>query len=290
MAARITNFTGKCPSAWILGLLLLVGPISMPAAREVQARPNVNIVPIRPTLCDEMKLHHVLGPEAPVGCERLSLVKFDYLDFNGRLHDDGEVVVMDAVAKHVLHIFTTLRDMRFPLANAGLMNQYEGNDDASMTDNNTSAFDTREIAGGGPISLHAYGLAIDVNPIQNPFAKRLGASLTFSPPAGVDYANRLNDRPGKLFRPGMAEAVIDVFANDGFLIWGGYWDDPIDYQHFEVSSDLAKLLARLSPPQAKAVFDRYVERYRACRGTGVHGAASQRSKCIMAAKPTVAAR
>ena len=162
------------------------------------------------------------------------------------------------------------------------MNDYDGDDDASMADNNTSAFNVREITGGSTISLHAYGLAIDVNPVQNPFAKRSGTTLNFSPPSGVENANRLNERPGKPNRPGMAEAVVDVFADHGFLIWGGYWDDPIDYQHFQVSRKLAEKLAKLSPDEARRAFDRHVDRYRNCRRAAPRGAEA-RAKCIKAA-------
>jgi hypothetical protein len=161
------------------------------------------------------------------------------------------------------------------------MNDYDGNDDASMADNNTSAFNVRKIVGGSKISLHAYGLAIDINPVQNPFVKRRGTTLDFSPPGGVENANRLNERPGKPTRPGMAEAVVDIFADHGFLIWGGYWDDPIDYQHFQVSRKLAEKLAELSPEEAQRAFDRHVRRYRNCRRAAPRGAEA-RAKCIMA--------
>jgi hypothetical protein len=265
----------------IFGLLLLVGSTSAGEARAEDPSPAaLGVFPITSALCEDMKAHHVIKPDAPVGCERLRLVKFRYVDFSGRSHDDGEIVVIDAAAKHVVTIFAKLRAMHFPIERARLMNRYDGNDDASMADNNTSAFNLREISGGGPISLHGYGLAIDINPIQNPYAKRAAENLTFNPPAGIAYANRLNDRPAKPRRFGMAEQVIDVFADNGFVIWGGYWDDPIDYQHFQVGRSLAEQLAHLAPAQAQAEFDRHVEKYRACRRT------SSRTKCIVAAEPT----
>jgi hypothetical protein len=142
------------------------------------------------------------------------------------------------------------------------------------------------ITEGDAVSLHAYGLAIDINPIQNPYVVRTGEVLTFQPPTGAEYANRLNDRPWKEARPGMAEAVIDVFAENGFLIWGGYWDNPIDYQHFQVGRKMAERLARVSPPEAEMIFSRLVERYRACRQTLSRNAGSNRTDCIMAVDPT----
>jgi hypothetical protein len=261
----------RCAAICIAAAILLAIPLKARAG-DVQ---EGTIVPINQALCDDMKKHNVIRSGAPVGCERLSLVKFSYVGFDGGIHGGGEIMVMDAAAESVLRIFTRLRDLRFPIAKARLINHYDGNDDASMADNNTSAFNSRNVAGTNSLSLHAYGLAIDLNPIQNPYVKRSGARLTFSPPAGVEYANRLNGRPGKTARPGMAEPVIDVFADEGFVIWGGRWHDPIDYQHFQVSRSLAERLARLPPAQAKAVFDRHVERYRSCRRNG----GSSRSKC-----------
>jgi len=215
-----------------------------------------------------MKLHHVLNPGAVVGCERLRLVKFGFIGFDGQLHNDGEIVVMDAVADHVLQIFVTLRNRHFPIAKAKLMNNYDGNDDASMADNNTSAFNDRKVAGTSVLSLHAYGLAIDVNPIQNPYVERSAGMLTVSPKAGAGYADRLN-RLRKSTQSGMAETVIDVFADHGFSIWGGHWRNAIDYQHFQVSRKMADQLARRSSAEAQALFDRQVERYRTCRRAGL---------------------
>jgi hypothetical protein len=244
-----------------------------------------SIVPIDASTCDDMKVHHVLSPHPHVGCDRLRLVKFAYIDFDGRLHADGEVVVMDAAAKYVLRIFNSLRGRHFPIAKAVLMDRYDGNDNASMDDNNTSAFNDREIASGGLPSLHAYGLAIDLNPVQNPYVTRSGATLTFSPASGVEYANRLDDRPGKKRREGMAESVIETFAENGFLIWGGYWDNPIDYQHFQVERKFAERLAQLTPAQAEATFDKLVEAYRRCR-RAERETAHDRARCVSAADQT----
>jgi D-alanyl-D-alanine carboxypeptidase len=237
--------------------------------------------PISKAACASMEAQHVINPGMPVGCNRLNLVRFAYVDFEGRLHNDGEIVVMDAVASHVYRIFETLRQQGFPIKKARLMDQYGGNDDASMADDNTSGFNGRKITGGSSISMHAYGLAIDINPVQNPFVKRAGDKLAFSPPAGLGYANRFNGRPNKKNFAGMAETVIDVFANEGFTTWGGYWDDPIDYQHFQVSPGLAEQLVRLSPAQAAALFDKHVEQYRKC--IGHDPSPPSRMKCLAAA-------
>lgn len=232
------------------------------------------VLAVTQALCADMKKHNVIRAGAPVGCERLRLVKFSYLGFDGTVHADGEIMVMDAAAENVLRIFTRLRNMHYPIAKAKLINHYDGDDDASVADNNTSAFNFRNVAGTNSLSLHAYGLAIDINPVQNPYVERPAGNLKFSPPAGAAYADRLSGQPEKQLRLGMAESVIDVFADEGFVIWGGYWKSAIDYQHFQVSRGLAQRLAHVSPAQAGALFGQHVARYRACRANG-----ASRSKC-----------
>ncbi len=273
---NVAHGLGRC-AIYFVTLLFLLGFLVIAVGGAAVAG---SVLPVDTVLCAGMKTHGVIGPGAPVDCSRLSLVKFGYVDFEGRTRDDGQIVVMDAAARHVVQIFTKLRESRFPIAKARLLDRYEGNDDASMADNNTSSFNARKITGGHSFSLHAYGLAIDINPIQNPYVKRVGDRLVLSPPAGIVYANRLNERPWKNPRSGMAESAIDIFADEGFVIWGGYWDDPIDYQHFQVSKNLAEQLAALPSAQAGAAFERYVERYRTCRK---HNPSEPgRTKCIVA--------
>jgi hypothetical protein len=248
--------------------MALSGP---PASAQVSAPTDARdtVLAISPTLCAEMKVHRVLNPGAPLGCDRLRLVTFGYVDFDGRPRSDGELVVMDVVADHVLQIFTQLRGLRFPIASAKQMNHYEGDDDASMAANNTSALNVRTVAGSRTISLHAYGVAIDLNPIQNPYVTRSGRAPTAEPAAGRDYVAR------KPARPGMAETVVQVFAEQGFAEWGGAWNNPVDYQHFQVPRRLAVQLARLPAAEARAPFAHYVDKVRACLQAARDGAAKR---------------
>jgi hypothetical protein len=78
----------------------------------------------------------------------------------------------------------------------------------------------------------------------------------------------------------MAELIVDAFANDGFLIWGGYWTDPIDYQHFQVTHTLAERLVHLAPEQATAQFESYVQSYRNCVHSADAPAPAHRVRCI----------
>ena len=213
------------------------------------------IAPIDAARCAGMTAHHVLTATAPVDCERLSLVTFSYVDFEGRPHGDGQIVVLDAVAPRLLRVFEALKARGFAIAKAKPVEAYEGDDDASMADNNTSCFNDRAIAGTTRPSLHAYGVAIDLDPVQNPFLTLNGATVTVAPPAGAAYLNRRLHRPGKAERPGLAEEVVSLFAENGFAHWGGDWDDPIDYQHFDIGRPLAEVLAALPPEQARARFE-----------------------------------
>jgi hypothetical protein len=259
----------------IIGLLCApCWPVLAQEDAALQGRP---ITKVSHELCSAMELHKVISRGAPVSCERLAQVRFSYLGFDGQLRHDGRIVVMDVVADYVLQIFGALRGKNFPIAKARLMNDYDGNDEASMADNNTSAFDDRPIVGIPYISMHAFGLAIDINPIQNPYIKREAKVLVISPKAGSKYTDRKN------LRPGMVETMVDVFADNGFPVWGGLWHSPIDYQHFEVTPDLAIELARTSPENGKFVFSRYVKQYRKC--VGALSAGARRRSCIGVVRP-----
>jgi hypothetical protein len=250
-----------------LRVRVLVGFIALFAAPDsaLARRDNAEtIAPISAAFCEDMRTHNVLAANSKVGCDRLRLVKFSYLGGDDKIHDDGEMIVMDAAAVHVLRILENLREMRFPIFKARPMNEFDGDDNASMRANNSSAFNDRSVAGGSMPSLHAYGLAIDVNPVQNPFLVLSNAVVKIEPPAGAEYLDRMNERPGNPLRRGMAEAIVRLFADEGFLIWGGYWNNPIDYQHFQVNRKLAERLADLPPSEAAREFDEVVDRFRAC--------------------------
>jgi hypothetical protein len=260
-------------NAWIVGLALMLSGMNPVFAQGAEKERDGAVLTVSTALCNSMKRHNVFSASAPVPCERLRLLKFSYTGFDAQSHDDGEMIVMDAVARNVSRIFAELHERKFPITKAKLIDQYEGDDEASMSDNNTSAFNVREIAGGGPQSIHAYGLAIDLNPIQNPYVKRSGETVLISPKSGTDYLDRGN------IRPGMAETVVDVFAHHGFA-WGGDWRNPIDYQHFQVSRKLANQLTRVNSADALTLFARYVERGQACLRTSL-GGSDARKYCMV---------
>jgi len=244
-----------------------------------------DVTAIPPATCQAMKDGHVLTDASPVPCDRLREVSFRFMDFSGETRV-GRVVVMDALARPVQDLFDELHARHFPLRRAVPMQAYQGDDDASMEDDNTSGFNARLVAGSSQWSLHAFGLAIDLNPVENPFIEVAddGRTLRVSPAASARaFVNRREPRPGKAPRPGLAEEVVDVFAAHGFFVWGGDWNFPIDYQHFEAGDqDFAQRLLQARPSEAALLVDERIERYRRCRMALAAGSspAALRVRCV----------
>lgn len=162
---------------------------------------------ITPSACEEMKETGVISVSAPVDCSRLKNVKFPYVDFLGKEHQNGNIVVLDAVAPHVAKIFSALHDLKFPIHQANPMEFYKGDDEISMVNNNTSGFNYRPIADQKSLSLHAYGVAIDINPVQNPFLEFPPSKIVMvKPPGGINHINRMQYRFAKQKQTGKAEA------------------------------------------------------------------------------------
>lgn len=265
------------------GVLLLAGMLIAQSAAAA-------VTPLSANDCRRMQHRNTITASNPLPCERLTRVTFSYLDFDGGLHHNGQVVVMDAIAPQVEEIFTQLLQRRFPLHQAVGLETYRGNDKVSMARNNTSGFNGRQVSGASGWSLHAYGAAIDINPLQNPFvlfARNLRGEFTgratVEPKAStVTAVNRMEPRPGKPARPGRAEEVIDLFAENGFLTWGGYWDFPLDYQHFQIGRrSFVEYLARVTPQQASAAIQTYINTYRQCLSQSVEtDHALKRMACV----------
>jgi hypothetical protein len=160
----------------------------------------------------------------PVKMNDLSYVKVRYIGFDNKEHI-GELIVHKKLAKEVLAIFEELYQKRFPIEKIKLIDEYKGSDDLSMKDNNTSAFNTRPIAGTKKLSNHSYGIAIDINPLQNPEIE----GNKVSPATARMYANRKAIRKGMIVK---GNACYNAFKKRGWS-WGGEWKSVKDYQHFE---------------------------------------------------------
>ena len=139
----------------------------------------------------------------------------------------GELTVHEDLVPEVIEIFEQLRQARYPIEKMRTPDHYPGADDElSMRDNNTSAFNCRDIPGTGSWSLHAYGQAIDINPLLNPYIDSTGA---FQPANAGPYLDRNRIDPGLLHD---GDPAVRIFTERGWR-WGGDWRTPKDYQHFE---------------------------------------------------------
>jgi D-alanyl-D-alanine carboxypeptidase len=166
-------------------------------------------------------------PGCPVAPSQLRLVRVSHWGFDGKARV-GSVVVRFDVARDIVAVFRRLHKERFPIRRLRGIDAYKGRDAASLAADNTSAFNCRYAIAPGPKrwSAHAYGLAIDVNPVENPYLDR-GA---VKPPAGRRYLNRSRVRPGMAVPGGV---LVRAFAAVGWS-WGGRWSSP-DYQHFSAT-------------------------------------------------------
>jgi hypothetical protein len=206
----------KLASLWILVLLGAAHP-EAPAYQSTSE-------PVPRTLAEWMRLGS-WRQGCPVPISELAYLRLSYFGMDGAVHQ-GELVVHKNLASEVQEIFKALFEQRFPIAKMRLIDEYQGDDDRSMADNNTSGFNCRDVAGKrGVLSKHSYGRAIDINPLTNPMLMD-GKVL---PPGGAEFVDRKKQVPG-LLRQG--DKTVAEFIRRGWT-WGGTWYSMKDYQHFE---------------------------------------------------------
>jgi hypothetical protein len=208
--APVTSWTAPSPSA--------LSPSAAAASESVAFVGTTAPV----TAADVARSWH---PGCPVGPDQLRLLRLSYWGFDDRPHV-GTMVVHRAVTADLVAIFGTLYRERFPVRRMQPVDAYGGSDPDSMAADNTSAFNCRYAVGPGTPhwSAHAYGQAVDVNTVENPYLER----TTVMPPAGAAYLDRSAYRPGMAVRGGL---LVRAFAARGWQ-WGGRWQSSPDYQHF----------------------------------------------------------
>ncbi len=187
------------------------------------------VQPVGPAVRARMTGSHRAG--CPVALEQLRYVTVRFVGFDGQAHL-GELVVHRRYADDVASVFATLYEARFPIERMQLVDEYGGDDDASMAANNTSAYNCRPVAGTDRWSNHAYGSAIDINPLQNPYVQ----GDRVDPPAGSEFAGIDRSAGAEVPRGVIADddVVVRAFASVGWE-WGGHWRSSQDYQHFSAA-------------------------------------------------------
>jgi hypothetical protein len=233
--------------AVIMASLGLTGCGTMkPPSKILNAPETFRSEPIPPTLATRMpglSWH----PGCPVPIESLRLLRVKYLGFDGAEHE-GQIVVHAKLADEVLEIFREIFEAGFPIARMQTIEDFGGSDELSMAANNSSGFNCRANATTGQgYSKHSYGFAVDINPIQNPYAKPqvdISGKLLHpiddalepprvEPEAGRAFLDRREPKPGMIIK---GDAVYRAFTRRGWT-WGGDFEGRTDYQHFETWLD-----------------------------------------------------
>ncbi|MFI0369378.1 M15 family metallopeptidase [Actinomadura sp. 1N219] len=173
-------------------------------------------------------LKHSWRKGCPVAPSGLRMIEMTYWGMDDKPHAGGRLVVNAGEAKDLVTVFEKLYDMRYPIERMEPVDKFKGSDFQSIEANNTSAFNCRPATGSSSFSQHAYGLAIDINPCENPYVYADGH---IAHPDCEKYKNRRNDDPGVIHA---GDKVVKAFDSIGWG-WGGEWSGAKDYQHFSKS-------------------------------------------------------
>lgn len=164
--------------------------------------------------------------------EQLVYLKVLHYNLEGEIKL-GEMVCNQLISDDLLTIFRALYEAKYPIERMVLVDNYEADDTASMVANNSSGFNFRYIAHSTRLSKHSMGLAVDINPLYNPYVRSVNGRVTVEPIEGKPYIDRTQPFPYKINKE---DLCYKLFIKQGFT-WGGAWKNSKDYQHFEKSVD-----------------------------------------------------
>lgn len=182
-------------------------------------------------ISDEL-FQKIKGKSYSSGCtvplSDLRYVHVLHWNFDGK-ESVGEIICSVKIAEKLVRIFRKLYSYNYEIEKIRLIDEYGADDEASMRDNNSSCFNFRFISHTKKISMHGAGLAIDINPLYNPYLKKVGGKTVIEPLTGAFYTDRTRNFPHKIDRN---DLCYKVFVSEGFE-WGGDWSGVKDWQHFE---------------------------------------------------------
>ncbi len=150
-------------------------------------------------------------------------------DINGSTHE-GEMIVNYHIAEDVLEILKKLYEEAYPIERIRLVDEYGADDELSMRANNSSGFNFRFISYTSIVSKHGLGLAVDINPLYNPYTKLVNGRRSVEPATGEPYLDRSAEFDYKIVK---GDLCYRLFEEHGFE-WGGEWVGKKDYQHFDL--------------------------------------------------------
>ena len=168
-------------------------------------------------------------PNDVIGRNDLRYLRLMHWDYDGKTHT-GEMVCNRLIAQKLIRIFMELYRQHYPIQQIRLADEYDADDERQMRANNTSCFCYRRVSSGKKLSFHARGLAVDINPLYNPYIRtgKDGKQIV-EPATAVPYCNRARDFQYKIVK---GDLCHKLFLQNGFT-WGGSWRTMKDYQHFE---------------------------------------------------------
>lgn len=235
----------------IILTLLLIPAIAATALSPSDARPGIALADfcwseaaadtLTPQLLEAFRSYEIpeavaermRGKSYPEGCpiplSDLRYLIIPHFDGHGNVRL-GEMVCHRTVARQLLDIFRELFSAHYPIERMVLIDDYDADDERSMSANNTTCFCYRTVAGSRKLSRHSLGKAVDINPLYNPFVRRTARATIITPEAGRQWADRtIADNPYAVHR---GDAAWRAFTRRGWR-WGGSWRTRPDYQHFQ---------------------------------------------------------
>ena len=172
----------------------------------------------------------------PIPLETLRYLHVLHKDLNGKILE-GELICNVKIAESLLDIFKKLFAENYPIEKIRLIDEYDADDELSMRDNNSSCFNFRYVSFTNRISLHGYGMAVDINPLYNPYIKTVDGKKVIAPDNSTDFEDRTKNFPYKIDAD---DLCCKLFKERGFLWGGDCWDDEKDYQHFFIEEGVIR--------------------------------------------------
>lgn len=174
--------------------------------------------------------------DCPLPLTELRYLHVLHKDLSGRT-SEGELICNVRIAESLTDIFKTLFTENYPIEKIRLIDEYDADDELSMNDNNSSCFNFRYVSYTNRISLHGYGMAVDINPLYNPYIKEVDGKTIIVPANSADFEDRTKNFPYKIEED---DLCCRLFAEHGFK-WGGK-DLPgeKDYQHFFIEEGIIR--------------------------------------------------
>lgn len=169
--------------------------------------------------------------DCTVPLSELRHLRLLHYDANGEVAL-GEMICNRSISDDLLSIFRDLYAAEYRIERVLLVDEYGADDNLSMVNNNSSSFNFRFISGSTRLSRHSLGLAVDINPLYNPYVREFDDRVVVEPLESREYVDRTKEFP---FKIDSTDLCCKLFKARGFE-WGGDWQSLKDYQHFEKSN------------------------------------------------------